>query len=361
MKILLLSRYTELGASSRLRSYQYIPLLQKHGIEVVVAPLFDTSYLQRLYEGKKKDLKKILLSYVGRLGILINTKKIDLIWIEYEIFPWLPAIAEKLLSYWKLPYIVDYDDAIFHRYDINSNSLIRIILGRKIDIIMRESTFVLAGNSYLADRAKKAGARRVRYLPTVIDLERYVIKKKEKSKKFTIGWIGSPSTSPYLQEIQPALAKLCEEENTDLTLVGTSSDYIEGVPTKYQAWSETTEVEHIQCFDVGIMPLPDTLWSRGKCGYKLIQYMACGIPVVASNIGANRDIIDEGTNGFLASTTDEWIECVKRLRNDFSLRKRLGKNGREKVEKEYCLQVAAPKMISLLQECWNPSPKQSNL
>jgi len=99
------------------------------------------------------------------------------------------------------------------------------------------------------------------------------------------------------------------------------------------------------------MPLPDTLWSKGKCGYKLIQYMACGIPIVGSNIGANKDIIDDGINGFLASNTREWIECIEKLRNDSSLGNRLGKNGREKVEKNYCLQVTAPKMVSLFQSC----------
>ena len=117
MKVLLLSRYTKLGASSRLRSYQYLPFLEKHGIEVTVEPLFDTNYLQRLYQGKKKSTGKILYYYIKRIRTLLNVNKFDLIWIEYEIFPWLPAIFEGALSLFKIPYVVDYDDAIFHRYE----------------------------------------------------------------------------------------------------------------------------------------------------------------------------------------------------------------------------------------------------
>jgi len=325
--------------------------LEQNGIEVVVEPLFDSSYVQQLYQGKKKDIRKILFYYFHRIRVLLKARKIDLIWIEYEIFPWLPAIFENILSAFKLPYIVDFDDAIFHRYDINPNKLIRILLGNKIDSIMKKSALVLAGNSYLADRAKNAGAQRVEYLPTVIDLNRYSLKKEIKSKDFTIGWIGSPSTSSYLQDIQPALAKLCEEENTKLAIISAHIENIEGVTTKFHPWSEESEVENIRSFDVGIMPLPDTLWSKGKCGYKLIQYMACGIPVVGSNIGANKDIIDDGINGFLVSNTAEWIECIQKLRDDISIGKQLGKNGREKVEKKYCLQITAPKMISLFQSC----------
>jgi glycosyltransferase involved in cell wall biosynthesis len=351
MKVLLLSRYTKLGASSRLRSYQYIPYLQEHGIEVEIAALFDTSYLKRLYGEEKKDIKNVLLSYIRRIKALTNLNKFDLIWIEYEIFPWLPATTERLFSYWKIPYVVDFDDAIFHRYDIHPYKFIRALLGKKIDVIMQKSTLVFAGNSYLADRALKAGAQRVEYLPTVIDLDKYGVKKEKKSEGFTIGWIGSPSTSPYLQEIQPVLAEVCEDKNIKMTIVSSHPENITGVPINFKPWSEENEVEDIQSFDVGIMPLPDTLWSKGKCGYKLIQYMACGTPVIGSNIGANKDIIDDGINGFLASDTRAWIECIRKLRNDPYLREQLGKNGREKVEKEYCLQVTAPQMASLLQSC----------
>ncbi len=349
MKILLLSRYTRLGASSRLRSYQYLPYLRNLGIEVDVAPLFGDNYLKQLYQGKTKNRKQVLRAYIQRIRILIQSGQYDLLWIEYELFPWLPSFAEKLLSLWNIPYIVDYDDAVFHRYDIHSMRLIRILLGQKIDRIMRNAALVLAGNSYLLERAKKSGADRVEYLPTVIDLERYSVREKHRSKEFNIGWIGSPSTSGYLQDLQPVLSELCEDQHTFVTLVGAAMDSIQGQRIRSLKWSEASEVQDIQQFDVGIMPLPDTLWAKGKCGYKLVQYMACGVPVVASSIGANREIVENEKNGLLSTNLQEWRDHLIRLRDDAGLRYQLGGNGRRTVEEKYCLQVNGPRLASLIQ------------
>jgi glycosyltransferase involved in cell wall biosynthesis len=349
MRILLLSRYTRLGASSRLRSYQYLPYLRTFGIEVDVAPLFDEDYLKQLYQQKTKNRKQVFYAYIQRIRILIQSGKYDLLWIEYELFPWLPSFAEKFLSLSGIPYIVDYDDAVFHRYDIHAIRLIRVLLGRKIDRIMRGAALVLAGNSYLLERAEKAGADRVEYLPTVVDLTRYSVRKKHRSQSFNIGWIGSPSTSGYLQDLQPVLSELCEDQNTHVTLVGAAMGSIQGLRIRSFEWSEATEVKDIQQFDVGIMPLPDTLWAKGKCGYKLIQYMACGVPVVASCIGANREIVDNGKNGFLPTNLQEWKDSLIRLRDDAGLRHRFGSNGRRTVEEKYCLQVTGPRLAALIQ------------
>lgn len=349
MRILLLSRYTRLGASSRLRSYQYLPYLRSLGIEVDVAPLFDEEYLKQLYQQKTKNRKQVFHAYIQRIRILIQSKKYDLLWIEYELFPWLPSFAEKLLSLWGIPYIVDYDDAVFHRYDIHTMRLIRVLLGQKIDHIMGGAALVLAGNSYLLERAEKAGANRVEYLPTVVDLERYSVQGKERSQSFNIGWIGSPSTSGYLQVLQPVLSELCEDRNTYVTLVGAAKNSLQGLRIRSLQWSEATEVSDIQQFDVGIMPLPDTPWAKGKCGYKLIQYMACGIPVVASSIGANREIVDNGKNGLLSTNLPEWRDNLFRLRADADLRHQLGGKGRRTVEEKYCLQVTGPRLAKLIQ------------
>ena len=164
MKILLLSRYSRLGASSRLRSYQYLPYLKTHGIDVDVAPLLENDYLKNLYAGRRKDLRGIIRAYIRRLGLLINSNSFDLLWVEKEILPWLPAWAEAILAHLGIPYVVDYDDAIFHRYDMHPKAIIRSLLGGKIDTVMSRAALVIVGNKYLADRARKAGARRVEYL-----------------------------------------------------------------------------------------------------------------------------------------------------------------------------------------------------
>lgn len=351
MKILLLSRYDNLGASSRYRFYQYLPYLRKEGIEITVAPLFDNDYIEDLYAGRKKNLLKILRVYVKRIINLYHVRDFDVIWIEIEALPWLPAWIEYKLGLDKAPYIVDYDDAIFHQYDKNKFKLIKWILGHKIDLIMKHANTVLVGNEYLLERAKKAGARMIESLPTVIDLRKYPITFFNNNDIFTIGWIGSPITSHYLKLAIPALEEICKNNTARLMLIGAKrEDLPTNMPVKYVSWSEETETKEIQKFDVGIMPLPDNAWERGKCGFKLIQYMACGKPVIGSPVGVNRKIIKHGFNGYQARNIDEWIWAINKLKNDPKLRQKMGKAGREIVEKNYCLQVTAPKLCKILKK-----------
>lgn len=349
MKILLLSRYSNLGASSRIRTYQYIPYLKEEGIDIIIAPLFNNEYIKSLYEKSKKKLNIVLFSYFRRLFDLTKIKKYDLLWIEKELFPMLPSWAEEMIAKLKIPYIVDYDDAIFHNYDLNKNPMIRVLLRNKIDKVMKNASVVIVGNDYLAERAKKAGARRIEYLPSVVDLNKYRPKEIKTTNKddFNIGWIGSPATSKYLFHIYQPLKKFIKNKNARLILVGSGKINLPDIPLEIREWSEKKEVKDIQDFDVGIMPLPDNPWERGKCGYKLIQYMACGIPVVGSPVGVNSKIIIDGINGFKASTDNEWIFALEELYKSVELRKQMGLKGRKIVEENYSLQVAAPKLIKI--------------
>ena len=350
IKILLLSRYENLGASSRYRSYQYIPYLHKEGIEVIVAPLLDNNYIKDLYAGRKKNYLKILKAYINRIINLYHIRDFDVIWIEQEALPWLPAWIELKLGLDKVTYILDCDDAIFHRYDRHHSKLIRWFLGQKIDRLMQYATLVLVGNEYSLERAKKAGAKRVKVLPTVIDLEKYPTNFSNNNDIFMIGWIGSPVTSHYLKFIIPALEEVCKNNNARLVLIGAKKEELPNIPVEYVSWSEETEIKEIQKFDVGIMPLPDNPWERGKCGFKLIQYMACGKPVIGSPISVNRKIIKHGINGYQAKNIDEWIWAINKLKDDPKLRQKMGKAGRKIVEKNYCLQVTAPKLCKILKK-----------
>lgn len=346
MRVLLLSRYGPLGASSRVRSYQYLPYLRSQGIDVTIAPLLGDAYLKKLYAGKGRSFTDLLVAYSHRLAAVSRAPRFDLVWLEYEAFPWMPAGFESLLPLLGVPYVVDLDDAVFHNYDLNSHFFIRMILGNKIDAVMRRAVAVIAGNDYLLERARRAGAKCISLIPSVVDLARYPEIKKAVNQVFTIGWIGSPATVHYLRLIQPALAHICKNGNARLMVVGADIE-LEGVPVVGRPWSEETEVAEIQGFDVGVMPLPDQPWERGKCGYKLIQYMACGLPVVASPVGANLKIVEDGVNGFLATTQSEWIDALTALREDKKLRDHMGEAGRRKVESEYCLQVTAPRLAAL--------------
>jgi glycosyltransferase involved in cell wall biosynthesis len=357
MKVLLLSRYSRMGASSRLRSYQYLPFLQDNDVQVTIAPLFSSRYLRNRYSHTRGNHLLIAQAYGNRLWQLLNACSYDLIWIEKEIFPWLPAYFEKIGSIWRIPWVADYDDAIFHRYDLSSVKIVRQMLGQKIDRVMLHAGLVIAGNQYLAERAKKAGAQRVEVLPTVVDMKRYdripLNDNVDTERPVVIGWVGSPTTVPYLQSLSHVLGRLRRRYQIKVVNVGGGDIKMSGLSLENQGWTEDSEVRKIQRFDIGIMPLPNSLWARGKCGYKLIQYMACAKPVVASAVGGNLDIVTDGKNGLLAETSEGFYAALEKLIKDPMLRYRLGKNGFHLVKKRYCLQATAPKLLSFLTSAVN--------
>lgn len=348
MKVLLLSRYGRQGASSRIRSYQYLPFLEAQGVHVTVSPLFDDAYLRRLYLGQRIDIRFIFRVYCRRLGCLLESGKFDLLWIEYELLPWMPPWAEKVLAAFRVPYLVDYDDAIFHRYDMHPRRLIRLFLGRKIDEVMLKASLVVVGNEYLAQRARQSGERPVSILPSVVDLSRYRVEERMSGKPFTVGWIGSPTTAPYLEFISSAIKEFARDRDVRMVLVGSGKVPINGVSVEIREWTEDREVGDIQSFDVGIMPLPNEPWALGKCGYKLVQYMACALPVVASPVGVNKEMVRDGWNGFLAEGKGDWIQALNTLYENASRREEMGKAGRALVEEKYCLKATGPRLLALL-------------
>lgn len=350
MKILLLSRYGDLGSTSRYRFYQYLPMLRAQGFVIDVAYLLDNRYLQRLYAGQRVSFRDIARTYARRAFELLRSNRYELLWVEKEVLPWVPARFEALLLRSRVPYVVDYDDAVFHRYDQHHFRIVRWFLGRKIDSVMRHATIVVAGNPYIATRAAAAGAGRVEILPTAVDLARYPLTQPAESRAYTIGWIGSPVTARYLSLVHPALKEVCQESSTQVVLVGSGKVELDGVPLEIKPWSEATEVEEIKRFDVGIMPLWDRPPERGKCGLKLIQYMACARPVVGSPVGVNREIINDGINGFKARQIGEWVQALQALKNDVVMRRQMGSAGRADVEERYCIRVTAPKLARLLRE-----------
>jgi glycosyltransferase involved in cell wall biosynthesis len=250
--------------------------------------------------------------------------------------------------------VVDYDDAVFHRYDLHRSPVVRAVLGKKIDRIMQRANLTTAGNAYLADHAIAAGSQCVEWLPTVIDLDRYPLTASPREEgAVVVGWIGSPSTAGYLREVSVALAPLQAAGRIRCVAVGARADQVLGTPFLAVEWHEETEVAELQRFDIGIMPLRDDPWARGKCGYKLIQYMACGLPVVASPVGVNTHLVTAGENGFLASTPDQWAEAVDSLAADAELRSRMGQEGRRRVEESYCLQVQSQRLVGMFNRISN--------
>lgn len=349
MNILLLSRYSRLGASSRLRTMQYLPVLACEGLHVQVAPFFDDAYLQVLYSGH--GTRGPTAGYMlQRIRQMRCQPAPDLIWLEKEALPWVPWLMERAILPRSVPIVSDYDDAVFHRYDKHRFGAVRALLSNKIRRVMGASDLVMAGNPYLTDYARLSGAKLVKTIPTVVDLNSYDVDRARRNQDTPrIGWIGTPETwKGFAQPVQKVLEPLLLQHQVLFRAVGAGMQAETNGTLEIVPWTEDTEVSLIQSMDIGVMPLPDTPWARGKCGYKLIQYMACGLPVVASPVGVNSEIVEHGVNGFLAETDDEWRAAIKSLLDDPDLRLRMGAAGRRKVEEQFSLQVWGPRVAQML-------------
>ncbi|MEO7826436.1 MAG: glycosyltransferase family 4 protein, partial [Allosphingosinicella sp.] len=220
----------------------------------------------------------------------------------------------------------------------------------KLEPLLRGAAAACVGNAYLQGYAARF-CERTMILPTVVDTAVYGAAAVPRPlRPVTIGWIGSPSTWPYMRPILPLLRALAQSRGIRVRVVGAGpaacADAFPGLDLV--EWSEETEVDEVRAMDIGVMPLPDDIWAQGKCGYKLIQYMACALPAVASPVGINCEIVAPGENGFLPTNEPEWRDALLRLIDDTALRQAFGTAGRRRVEERYSLAVHAPRFIQLL-------------
>lgn len=349
MKVIFFTKYSRKGASSRLRTYQYVDFLSENGVDCDVSPFFSDEYLAEVYRSKTHNKLQAVKSFLSRCARLLTVWRYEAVVIEKELFPFFPSWPEFVLKLFGVKYIVDYDDAIFHNYDIHPSPVVRAILGNKIRNVMAMAEVVVVGNKYLKEKALEFGAKNVQIVPTVIDVSKYGRGERQRDQKFTIGWVGSPITFKYLPALKEVFEELGKRHRIRLKLVGANRSLnLVDVEESIVPWSEDAEVREIQTFDVGIMPLEDNIWERGKCGYKLIQYMGCEVAVIGTPIGANDQIIQEGVNGFKATTREDWQKAFEYLIAHPEQRTTLGKNGRLTVEKFYSLQEYRVKWLEIL-------------
>jgi len=359
--ILALTKYSYEGPSSRYRFYNYQNCFEKNGIDMTIKPLFDRSYF--ISRGKLSKIRSVFSAYIHRFFLLVrllfSRKKYDLILIEYELFPYLPAWFEFLLYMQGIQYIVDYDDAIFHKYDMSKNLLIKIFLKNKISKVIQCARHVTVCNSYLEAYVKQYNNQLIK-LPTVVLLDNYIEKmqnfKKKNDDLFVIGWIGSRTTSVYILEILPSIEKFVNKyPDVRFDLVGFDASLLSDEEIgKYHIniipWREDNEIENILQFDVGIMPLQDDPWSRGKCGFKLVQYMSCKKPVIASPVGINKEIVENRLNGFLVKTLHEWFDAFEKLYLERSLMCNMSEINFRKIQEEFNYHKNCQKYLQLIQD-----------
>jgi glycosyltransferase involved in cell wall biosynthesis len=351
MRVLAFTRYDAEAASTRQRLLQYLPILAGAGIQVDVRPLLRADYVRSIAGGPPVPRSTIVRWYAQRMAQLREAADYDLIWIYVELFPWLPVAVDWLIYRAGKPVIFDFDDAFFVQYDESSRPLVRGALGGKHATLLKQAAAAVCGNEYLRRFAEPHCPRSL-VIPTVVDTNRYVPAPARIDGSPVIGWIGSPSNWDNVRPLLPLLRELVTTRGVRVRVVGAGAvppgdrfDGLELVP-----WSEQTEIEEVQRFDIGIMPLRDLPFQRGKSGYKLVQYMACALPLVASPVGVNSEIVTQGETGFLATDEQQWRTALTRLIDDRDLRSRLGQAGRRRAEESYSLASQAPRLASLFRE-----------
>ena len=346
INVLGLALYGPLAASNRYRLGHYVDGLKSHGINLQISPLLGDEYVRRRFSNNALPMRAMLHSGINRLQT-ISKNKYDISFLHCELFPFMPGWLERQLLSAK-PYIYDFDDAFYLKYRLGKLGKLSPVLGGKFDTVIRGAAAVTAGNSALKSYAENFNSAATLF-PTVVDTDRYLPARQKRNAEFTVGWIGSPSTAPYLGLIKSALAQLAIEGQVKLVVIGGKAPEIDRINVVEIPWSEATEVELINSFDVGVMPLPDDDWARGKCAFKLIQYMACGIPVIGSRVGANIDVVTPEC-GFLPNSMSEWLDAFRAIRDDISMSERMGQEGRVRIEECYSLKRNLPVLSNMIRQ-----------
>lgn len=367
MKVLFLVPYPLQGASNRFRVNQFLPLFERAGIRCRVRPFYSERLWRILYSPGRMGRKLLFGAFcaANRLLDLPRALRCDLVFIHREAFPVGPSWFERLLGLLGRPYIYDFDDAVFLPNVTESNRLFgRLKMAGKVASIVRGSRITLAGNAYLADFARRSGARDIRVIPTAVDTERFRPSDRgDRDWPVVIGWIGSQTTIRFLEELRSVILRILERhgDRVEFRVVGGTLPGKLPTGVSCRAWSLESEVEELQAFDIGVMPMPDDEWTRGKCAFKAIEYLAVGAPAVCSPVGMNLEVVEPGVNGFLARDEEQWSEALERLIADPALRREMGRRGREKVEKHYGVNAIFPGLLRAVLDAAGSGAKEQNI
>jgi glycosyltransferase involved in cell wall biosynthesis len=336
----------------RFRIEQWEPFLSEAGITLEYSP-FMTPELSALLKRRRATLRKavgVLAALRRRYLEALRAGRFDLVYIFREDAILGPAVPAWIAAARRVPFVFDFDDAVWIRYRSPSNpGFSRLRWPSKTATYCRHARLVLAGNPELQRYAESAGGHAI-VVPTTIDTSKYVVPRRPANAPPVIGWTGSFSTEAYLETIRPALEELARRHRFRLVVVGGGAFRLSGAPVEHRPWRADREVEDLSDIDIGVMPLPDNPWERGKCGLKALQYMALGIPPVVSPVGVNSEIVGDGTSGFLAASTTEWVDRLSALLSNDDLRRRIGRAARALVEGEYSAAIHGPRVAHLLRE-----------
>lgn len=334
----------------RFRLEQWAPHLASAGIDVRFAPFLDDATLDVLY-APGHARRKVQATLAGHLRRWRTTRALegcDVVWVYREAALLGPAWIERRVAR-RRPLVFEFDDAIWLPASSAANAWARLLKpAGKTAAVCRLAQHVVVGNATLAQFAGQH-ARAVSVVPSTIDTHVYVPRPRPANPRPVLGWTGSTTTLPYLEALLPALLRLRRALDFELHVVG-GQPRLPGLDVRLVPWRAASEADDLRAFDVGLMPLPDDVWSRGKCGMKALQYMALGIPPVVAPVGVNATLVVDGVSGFHARSDDEWVQVLLRLLRAPELRARLGAQARATVEREFSAAVQAPRVAVLLHD-----------
>ena len=360
MKGLFVTQYGNLAASSRTRVFQYLPFLQQEGVEAQIITVLpderiDATQIQ-VARHKWRKLSYYLWAswrtFACGVRAWRRARTCDVLFVQKVIFP----VPVRWLLRWRRPHMAyDFDDAIFTTEVRRQNWLSRLKERRNargLPAMLRLADLALVENTYTASFAARH-CPEVAIITGPIDTRRYCAtgERARTNGEVVLGWIGSATTLPYLDLIAASLQRLVRRfPHVRLRLIGADSAPGKDLPIDAKPWHLEEEVDDLNSFDIGLMPMPDDPWTRGKGGYKLLQYMAMGLPVVTSPVGVNCEIVSDGENGFWARNPEEWEERLARLVADPHLCREMGRRGRATMEARYALDVSKERLFELLQK-----------
>ena len=327
----------------RFRIEQWKPHLEAEGISVDLRPFADAGLLRVLHQRGHLPAKSfgMLKAFAGRARDAVDLRGYDAVLVHRAAALAGPALIERLAARTR-PLIFDFDDAIYRLHSSDANRWTsRLKFPGKTATLCRVSRHVVAGNDYLGEYARRFNAN-VTVIPSSIDTDSYRPRtRSSRDGRLLMGWMGSSTSQTYLEMFAPVLKRVLDGQPLELLVVSDREPVLPGVPHRWRAWSRERETADLEEFDIGIMPMPDDEWARGKCSMKALQYMGMGVPAVCSAVGANKEVVEHGRNGFLAETPDDWRTAIETLIRDPALRQRMGEAGRRTVEARYSMRASA--------------------
>jgi glycosyltransferase involved in cell wall biosynthesis len=340
----------DLAPSQRFRFEQYIDTLKQNEYEIAIFSFFTPNAYKLIYQPGKLLIKSwsVFIAFMKRFLLMFQLNQYSIIFIHREASPLGPPVFEWVIAkILKKQIVYDFDDAIWLENTSQSNQLISSLKRHsKVESICRWSTLIMCGNHFLMDFAKSHN-KNVVYMPTTIDVENVHNEIKEhNSDKIVVGWTGTHSTIKYLYQIEDVLYGLQKELNFEFRVISNQEPEFKKIKYSYFPWKKDQEIRDLLTFDIGIMPLVDDQWAKGKCGFKALQYMSLGIPCIVSAVGVNNTLVEDGVNGFLTKNKLDWRVTILILIKDKELRVKVGEGGRRTVIKDYSVSSTKAKYLS---------------